>query len=217
MAKGRKPETMRRLRLGDLRKLFRQRYGPTLPDDDAGREDLIQLLLPISLGPTPEKIMRNAIEVAAPWMKAEEAQQLIGRIMEIPEQARRPTAKTLGKRLNVTNAEREGLRLWTIHPADMTDEQMAEQRKAKKRARDECRRQQRGAKSRQIYLAGSLSKQKPWEKNGQSRATWFRHRRQKNGETGPRQAKLTIPRRSLVSREHAQGAKPKALASKIVN
>ena len=43
-------ENVRRRRLGDLRRLFRYRYGPVLPDDDAGRADLHELLLPISLG-----------------------------------------------------------------------------------------------------------------------------------------------------------------------
>jgi hypothetical protein len=32
-------ETIRRLRLGDLRRFLRHRYGHTLPDDDAGRAD----------------------------------------------------------------------------------------------------------------------------------------------------------------------------------
>ena len=41
---------IRRLRLGDVQKVLRQRYGHTLPDDDAGREDLRELLMPISLG-----------------------------------------------------------------------------------------------------------------------------------------------------------------------
>jgi hypothetical protein len=41
----------RRLRLANLRKLFRDRNGPILPDDDAGREYLVELLLPISVGP----------------------------------------------------------------------------------------------------------------------------------------------------------------------
>jgi len=39
-------EMLRRLRLGNLRTLFRHRYGPTLPDDDAGRAELRELLLP---------------------------------------------------------------------------------------------------------------------------------------------------------------------------
>jgi len=44
-------EPLRKLRLGDLRKLLRDRNGPILPDDDAGRDYLHELLLPISLGP----------------------------------------------------------------------------------------------------------------------------------------------------------------------
>ena len=46
-----KDERMRRLRLGDLRRPLRDRCGSVLPDDDAGREYLFELLLPISLGP----------------------------------------------------------------------------------------------------------------------------------------------------------------------
>ena len=38
---------MRRLLIGDLRRIFRHRYGATLPDDDAGRDDL-ELLLRLS-------------------------------------------------------------------------------------------------------------------------------------------------------------------------
>jgi len=32
-------EAIRRLRYGDLKKVLRWRYGPVLPDDDAGRAD----------------------------------------------------------------------------------------------------------------------------------------------------------------------------------
>jgi hypothetical protein len=44
-------EIMRRRRYGDLRKLFHDRYGQTFPDDDAGNDDLFELLLPVSLAP----------------------------------------------------------------------------------------------------------------------------------------------------------------------
>jgi hypothetical protein len=64
-------ETIRRLRLGDIRKLLRRRCGPELPDDDAGREYLYELLLPVSLGPEPVKIA-NVTEIWAPWMDANE-------------------------------------------------------------------------------------------------------------------------------------------------
>jgi hypothetical protein len=43
----RKQEIIRRVRLGHLKRLLRQRYGFELPDDDAGREDLeLVLCLP---------------------------------------------------------------------------------------------------------------------------------------------------------------------------
>ena len=70
-----KAETIRRLLIGDLRRIFRHRYGPTLPDDDAGRDDLELLLLPISLcakGSGGEDAIQ--IEIIAPWMPETEAE-----------------------------------------------------------------------------------------------------------------------------------------------
>jgi hypothetical protein len=61
-----KSEIIRRLRLGDLRSLLRARCGHTLPDDDAGREYLWELLLCVSLGAEPDLKMANAIEI---WAK----------------------------------------------------------------------------------------------------------------------------------------------------
>jgi hypothetical protein len=163
-------EMLRRLRLGDLRKLFRGRYGATLPDDDAGREDLRELLLPISVGANANIKMTNAIEVWAPWMQPIEATQLIDTINQTPIQQRKPTTRQLGKRQHVTNKQREGLKLWTIAACDMNSGQMAEWRKAKARARMRKLRQSRGTKPQ----AASRSRTKPWEKQGISRAQWYR-------------------------------------------
>jgi hypothetical protein len=101
-------ETLRRLRLGNLQKLFRHRYGPVLPDDDAGRDDLYELLLPISVGPHAEIKMPKAIEVWAPWMKQDEAEALIDRVNRTPIWDRKPDSAELGRRLRVTNAEPSG-------------------------------------------------------------------------------------------------------------
>ena len=72
-----KDETIRRLRLRDMRNYLRCRYGHTLPDDDAGREDLRELLYPISVGPNAAIKMPKAIELWAPWMNTKEAAELI--------------------------------------------------------------------------------------------------------------------------------------------
>ena len=55
-----------------------------------------------------------------------------------------PSAKALGEFLNLTNADRERLRLWPIKPVDMSVEQLMEQRKTKERERQERRRRANG-------------------------------------------------------------------------
>ena len=172
------PEVMRRLRLGDLKRLLRHRYGPTLPDDDAGREDLRELLLPVSLRvDSPVLVMRNIIETWAPWMDAAETYSILQEIEQTPPSVRTRTAKNLGGRLNVTNDERERLRLWTIAPVDLTDHQRAEWRRAKRNERRTQKRRRAGIKSRTAFLASSKSRQKPWESQGVSRRTWYRRRK----------------------------------------
>jgi hypothetical protein len=210
---------IRRLRLGDLRRLLRDRCrGSTLPDDDAGRDYLRELLLPISIGPyeavrRPGKIelwgpadrMRREIEPWAPWMQKDEAQALIDEINQMPMWQRKPKARTLGERLNVPYGERERLRLRTILPCDVTDEGMELLRKRKKRQRDMLRRQKKGQQSRADYLANSLTKIEPWKAEGKSRRTWYRQ----NG-TSPRQVNLSQssrqpvpPEKRLVSKEES--------------
>src|SRR5262249_54321638 len=180
-----KDERLRRLRLGDLRKLLRDRCGSVLPDDDAGREYLLELLLPISLGPNeavqrpgaiqiwgPTDRMRAEIEHWAPWMSEDEARELRIEINGTPVWQRKPMARTLGERLNVPYAERARLGLRTIGPCDMTEAGMALIRKQKKRQRNKLR----YAQSRTAYMAASLSQMKPWEQEGISRRTWERRR-----------------------------------------
>ena len=166
-------EMIRRLRLAHLRKLLRDRNGPILPDDDAGREYLIELLLPISVGPHADIKMPNAIEVWAPWMQKDEATQLIDHINRMPIWERKPTAKTLGQRLNLTNPDRERLKLWTIAPSDMGERGMAWWRKHKDKQRKRRLRQLSGAKSQ----ATSISRKKPWADFGIKRSTWYSQHR----------------------------------------
>jgi hypothetical protein len=90
--------------------------------------------------------MRREIQQWAPWMDRTESDELIDRINQMAIWERKPKARPLGVRLNVTYAEREELKLWTIAPCDVTERGMALLRKRKKRQRDRQRRQLRGAK-----------------------------------------------------------------------
>jgi hypothetical protein len=176
-----KSETIRRLKLGDLRRLLRIRCGHTLPDDDAGREYLWELLLPISLAAEANLKMTNAVEVHAPWIKPKEATEMMDQIKRLQWYLRVSTPRAMGQRLRVTREEWIKLKLKTILPFDMTDDEIAEFRKAKKRARDQHRRRAAGAKPREQ----SLNNLKPWVTAGISRRTWFR--RQAASGTNTRQ------------------------------
>jgi len=202
-----KDERMRRLRLGDLRRLFADRCrGPILPDDDAGRDYLRELLLPISIGPHeavkgsraieiwgPTDRMRREIELWAPWMSEDETQELLDQIDLMPMWQRKPMARTLGERLQVTYGQRARLQLRTIGPCDMTEAGMALIRKQKKRQRERLRRQAGGAESRAAYLANRrASREQPWTALGISRRTYYYRMKQEQANcTGPCQVNLT--------------------------
>src|SRR5262249_34193994 len=144
-----------------------------LPDDDAGREDLRELLLPISVGPNADLKMPKAIELWAPWMPRDGAERLIDDINRTPIWQRKPNAKELGERLRVTNAQRERLRLWTIAACDMSQEEAQEWRGAKDRERKRGLRRARGSKPRADYEANSVNRTKPWLALGIKRRAWY--------------------------------------------
>ena len=160
-------ERLRCLRTGDLLKLYRHRWGALLPDDDSGRADLFEILCVTSLAlKAPAEKMAHTIETIAPWLKPDEAQDMIDHIQSIPIFERTRTARHLGDNMRLLNTEREALRLWTMLPVDMTDEQLAEQRKAKSRARRAAKRRQSGVRTRAQYLAELKARPKPWKAEG---------------------------------------------------
>jgi hypothetical protein len=175
-----KPETIRRLRFGDLIRLNQHRYGYVLPDDDAGREALHDLLCLASLAAVePAKKMAHVIELKAPWMGASEAANTPSIVNRIPIDERWRIAKTLGERHRVTNAERERLGLRNILPCDMSKERLVERRKEKDRERKRRKRLKEGRMMRQAYLSQFDKKSKPWIREGVSRRTWFRRKASK--------------------------------------
>lgn len=214
----RKPdnEVTRRIRLGDLQRLLRHRYRRNdceLTDCDAGREDLYELLLPISLGQGHARKMRNAIEIWAPWMSASEAQELIDQVNRTPDYMRKPKKRILGERMSLTDLERTALGIRTIAPIDMTDEQLKERRKAKDAERKWRKRRAARMKERNAWLANCKSRLKPWKKAGISRPTWYRRQAKlvrQVSETGVSAIKITIGEDRLVSRSKVRGSKRKS-------
>jgi hypothetical protein len=179
-------ETVRRLRYGDVLKLIRDRYGANgVPDDDAGRPDLMELLYLASMAPAgAEKKVRNNIELYAPWMQTDEVEALIQHLSLTPHYQKVRTAEELGRLLHLTNAERERLKLWRIRPVDITAEQLAQQTKERERNRRAAQRRNKGIRTKEAYLAELADRPKPWLIEGISRRTWERRQKQSRNPSG---------------------------------
>ena len=83
-------------------------------------------------------------------------------------------ADELAKWLGVTYVERQKLGLTRIGAKDVGKRSRTILRKLRHRRAKERKRRERGTRPRSEYEANSLSKTKPWEQLGLSRARWYR-------------------------------------------
>ena len=190
-----------RLRIGDLNKLFVDRYGGSratyvFPDDDSGLEDL-KILIHSYAWSNPLAIPR-IIKIRAPWA---DAKAILSEVAADPKKWR---AATLGKILNYTGPEHRKLRLRTIAPVDMTLEERADYSRILANGRRLKKRRLMGMKTGAEYLAAnSLSREKPWKVEGITRAEWYRRRTK--AETSLAGIKLTIAKTLPVSDQEVLG------------
>jgi hypothetical protein len=129
------------IRLRELERLFRGRYGRFLPDDDAGLDDLIVAAHHIAFlrGEVPKHIVAWA-RAWAPWMPSDEAKRLAERVAAEP---RKWTADALAWRLRLSRAERTELRITTIGAFDMSKAEREAARKQRRRDAERARRAKR--------------------------------------------------------------------------
>jgi hypothetical protein len=155
-------------RISELEGLFACQYGRTLPDDDAGRDDLLLLLHHIAVSRIDvEHRSRRAIKHWATWMSNDEADVMIAKVAACPLRFR---AETLGRRIGLTEAVRAARKIKTIWAVD-AGETPKERRKRQDRERKARKRvENRAAKPE------PASRAKPWEAEGISRRTWYRRK-----------------------------------------
>jgi hypothetical protein len=165
------PVSRATLRIAELRRLYTMRYGLILSDDDAGRDDAFIMACHIAMRPEADQRIPAFLSLWCPWMPADDVQALTAKIIANPIRWR---ADKLAARLGLTEDERCRLRITTIGAIDLSKEQRKARRKLRNRLLKEVRRRQAGAKQRSEYEAASLSRNKPWERLGMSRAAWYR-------------------------------------------
>lgn len=168
------PQQIVSLRLNDFARLLRSRYGITLPDDDAGRDDLEPVLHHIAALPQPARRAMHWLEIWAPWLTLGEQREIVSKAIAT---ARPWTADQLAWRYRITREERTMLGLTTIGAIDHGKRARTKSRKERDRQRKAIARRAKGAKPRAEYEAAAITNAKPWEAEGISRRTWYRRRR----------------------------------------
>lgn len=120
----------------ELRLFFRVRYGAgAWPEDDAARDDLaIYALHHVGLNDGP-RIVRNNIELFAPWLSEPEAADITAQAMDRLIRVGLPNQHELGVQIGLTDAMRERLGLRTIEAHDISSAQREEINRLKMNAR----------------------------------------------------------------------------------
>lgn len=161
------------LRLHDLAKIFRHRYGIALPDDDAGREDLEIAVNHLANLARPRKHIANWIDLWAPWLTVAEQKGMVGEALANPQHYK---ADGLAWRLRLKAEERRMLGVTTIGAIDENKAARAKRRRMLDKHRKANARRAKGAKPRKDYEAQSIEGTMPWIEEGISRRTWYRRR-----------------------------------------
>lgn len=119
------------VRMRELERIFQHRYVRFLPDDDAGRDDLVLAAHQVAhlKGDAVAHILAWA-QAWAPWMPQSEAREIAERVAAAPL---RFTADKLAWRLRLSMVERTVLKITTIGAFDCSKSERAELRKKKDR------------------------------------------------------------------------------------
>jgi hypothetical protein len=176
----RSPMQLVGLRLHDLAKIFRARYGDVLPNDDAGRDDLLVAVHHLASLAHPRGHITSWLNLWAPWLTLAEHKAIIGEAIANPQKWK---ADALAWRMRLTKEDRRMLGITTIGAIDENKAARTKRRRALDRQRKENARRAKGVKPRKAYEGQSTSKAQPWKAEGISRASWYRR---KADETAPR-------------------------------
>lgn len=169
------------LRLGELYRLARHRWGHVIPEEADGARVFIRVVANTLAGLVgdPADRIRKTIDLLAPWLDDDEVDEIVD-LAELS--MTRYTADSIGVAVDLDSATRTQLKIRTIGAIDCPAEDRLEIRRRKHRAREAKRRaKKRAAAAPRI----NLTELRPWDAIGVSRATYYRHRPEFDRELFP--------------------------------
>lgn len=108
------------LRLADLSRFLTDKYGETLPDDDAGRDDAFVFANMLARTKGRDQSIRRWLAVRTPWMPEDDVDELVATAMRLQLKW---TADKLAHRIGLDFATRTRLGITTIGSTDVDKEQ----------------------------------------------------------------------------------------------
>lgn len=129
---------MSAIRIAELNRLYRARYGEQLPDTPEGRDAILIAANHLMLLPgVPQKRLMDWCSTRAPWLTIREIEDILSTVAIRPQTWK---ADSLAWRLKLTYADREALLITTIGAIDCNKRQREARRKLKGKLRDRTRR-----------------------------------------------------------------------------
>jgi hypothetical protein len=173
-----------RLRVREIERIIETRWG-LIPDTDDATHTIRLVAQHMRLF-AKKPLAGILIHWCRRWAPHMPAKIIRGLAWQVQHYPLKYGADTLAKRLNITFEERQSLRLFTIGAIDRDQAQRrmrrtAEDRKRKERRRKEMRKDSYQTRAEWLEAHG-LSRTRPWEIEGMSRAKWYRQRKAR--ETG---------------------------------
>ena len=167
-------------RVFDLSRLARDLFSDgdgdyVLPETPMGQHLAIALITHLArAGQRDSRWLFKFCADRVPWLDPDD----IDVIKLLPDKA-----QALGNKLELTAERRSRLHITSIASCDQTPEQRRAAQKEQKRLRERDRRRRKRIETKRMtrerwLAAHSSTRDKPWEREGVSRRTWYRRRRE---------------------------------------
>jgi hypothetical protein len=158
------------IRIRELERLFFDRYGAMLPNDDAGLDDIFVMANHLAQLAEPDQRITAWLRRWAPWYGEDSTVALIRSVTPTPIKWR---ADVLARQLGLDYATRTRLRITTIGAIDCGKAKRAALRRERNNAAKRASRAKGGAASH----ATCAARTEPWKALGISPSTYYRKRR----------------------------------------